>query len=122
VCDYLVVLAAAHVQVNGEIDDLLRSHHRLVGSRRDVDKLASSARIVEVSHTERQTTAVVASEDPILDPTWSVESLTLEDLVLAYMAQAEEQRREVVRSKVGWSPWPSSQRSRAHTYGVFTTA
>jgi ABC-2 type transport system ATP-binding protein len=101
VCDYLVVLAAAHVQVNGEIDDLLGSHHRLIGSRRDVDNLPPSARIVEVSHTERQTTMVVASDDPILDPTWSVEPLTLEDLVLAYMAQAEEQRRELVRTKVG---------------------
>lgn len=103
VCDYLVVLAAARVQVNGEIDDLLSSHHRLIGSRRDVDNLPSSARVVEVSHTERQTTVVVASEEPILDPTWSIEPLTLEDLVLAYMAQAEEQRRELVRSKVGES-------------------
>jgi ABC-2 type transport system ATP-binding protein len=103
VCDYLVVLAAARVQVNGEIDDLLRSHHRLLGSRRGVDSLPSSARVIEVSHTERQTTVVVASEDPILDPTWSVEPLTLEDLVLAYMAQAEEQRRELVRTKVAES-------------------
>jgi ABC-2 type transport system ATP-binding protein len=103
VCDYLVVLAAAQVQVNGEIDELLTSHHRLVGSRRDVDTLAPSARVIEVSHTERQTTVVVASDDPILDPTWSVEPLTLEDMVLAYMAQAEEQRRELVRTKVGES-------------------
>ena len=101
VCDYLVVLAAAQVQVNGEIDDLLSSHHRLVGSRRDLDGLPSGARVVEVSHTERQTTVVVASDDPILDPTWSVERLTLEDLVLAYMARAEEERRELVRTNVG---------------------
>ena len=105
----LVVLAAAHVQVNGEIDDLLASHHRLVGTRRDLDNLPASAHVIEVSHTERQTTAVVSSEDPILDPSWSVESMTLEDLVLAYMAQAEEQRRELVRTKVGammtWFAW-----------------
>jgi ABC-2 type transport system ATP-binding protein len=98
VCDYLVVLAAARVQANGEIEDLLASHHRLVGTRRDLDTLPASAHVVEVSHTERQTTVVVASDDPILDPTWSVEPLTLEDLVLAYMSQAEEQRRELVRT------------------------
>ncbi len=103
VCDYLVVLAAARVQVNGEIDDLLRSHHRLVGARRDLDDLPASARVIEVSHTERQTTAVVASSDPILDPAWSVEQLTLEDMVLAYMAQAEGQRRDQVRTKVAQS-------------------
>ena len=101
VCDYLVVLAAAHVQVNGEIDQLLASHHRLIGNRRDLDTLPASARVIEVSHTERQTTAIVASEDPILDPSWSVEAMTMEDLVLAYMAQAEEQRRDLVRTKVG---------------------
>jgi ABC-2 type transport system ATP-binding protein len=98
VCDYLVVLAAARVQANGEIEDLLASHHRLVGTRRDLDTLPASVHVVEVSHTERQTTVVVASDDPILDPTWSVEPLTLEDLVLAYMSQAEEQRRELVRT------------------------
>jgi|HubBroStandDraft_5_1064220.scaffolds.fasta_scaffold181823_2 ABC-2 type transport system ATP-binding protein len=103
VCDYLVVLAAARVQANGEIEDLLASHHRLVGTRRDLDSLPTSAHVVEVSHTERQTTVVVASDDPILDPTWSVEPLTLEDLVLAYMSQAEEQRRELVRTKGGAS-------------------
>jgi ABC-2 type transport system ATP-binding protein len=103
VCDYLVVLAAARVQANGEIEDLLATHHRLVGTRRDLDTLPASSHVVEVSHTERQTTVVVASDDPILDPTWSVEPLTLEDLVLAYMSQAEERRRELVRTKGGES-------------------
>jgi ABC-2 type transport system ATP-binding protein len=99
VCDYLVVLASARVQVNGEIDDLLASHHRLVGTRRDLDNLPESARVIEVSHTDRQTTVIASSADPILDPSWSVEEMTLEDLVLAYMGQAEDQRRELVRSK-----------------------
>ncbi|MGB8195725.1 MAG: ABC transporter ATP-binding protein [Acidimicrobiales bacterium] len=103
VCDYLVVLAAARVQASGGIEDLLASHHRLVGTRRDLDTLPASAHVVEVSHTERQTTVVVASDDPILDPTWSVEALTLEDLVLAYMSQAEDQRRQLVRAKGGAS-------------------
>jgi len=99
VCDYLVVLAASRVQVNGEIDDLLASHHRLVGTREDFDRLPDSVRVIEVSHVERQTTVTIASDDPILDPAWSVEELTLEDLVLSYMSQAEGQRRELVRVK-----------------------
>ena len=32
VCDYLVVLAASRVQVAGDVDALLASHHRLVGA------------------------------------------------------------------------------------------
>ncbi len=101
VCDYLVVLAASRVQVSGEIDELLSTHHRLIGPRRDLDSFPETVRVIESSHTERQTTATVRSVDPILDPAWSVESLSMEDLVLAYMGQAEEQRRELVRSKGG---------------------
>ena len=35
-CDYLVVLVDSRVQVAGDIDELLASHHRLTGPRRDV--------------------------------------------------------------------------------------
>jgi ABC-2 type transport system ATP-binding protein len=101
VCDYLVVLAASRVQVNGEIDDLLASHYRLVGTRQAFDHLPDSVHVIEESHVERQTTVTVTSVDPILDPAWSVEEMTLEDLVLAYMSQAEEQRRDLVRAKGG---------------------
>ncbi len=101
VCDYLVVLAASRVQVNGEIDDLLASHHRLVGTRQAFDNLPASAHVIESSHTDRQTTATVWSAEPVLDPAWSIETVTLEDLVLAYMSQAEDQRRQLVRSKGG---------------------
>lgn len=101
VCDYLVVLAASRVQVSGDIDELLSTHHRLVGPRRDLDNLPDTVQVIESSSTDRQTTATVRSVDPILDPAWSVETLTMEDLVLAYMGQAEEQRRDLVRSKGG---------------------
>jgi ABC-2 type transport system ATP-binding protein len=101
VSDYLVVLAASQVQVNGDIEELLATHHRLVGSRREIDNFPDAVQVIESSHTERQSTVTVRSVDPILDPTWSVESLTLEDLVLAYMSQAEVQRRDLVRTNGG---------------------
>ena len=88
VCDYLVVLVSSRVQLAGEVDDLLASHHRLVGPRHDVDALPSDQHVIEESHTDRQSTLLVRSEGPILDPSWSVEQLDLEDLVLAYMGQA----------------------------------
>ena len=89
VCDYLVVLAASRVQVNGDIDELLSTHRRLVGPRSELDNFSDTVRVIESSHTDRQTTVTVMSVEPILD------------LVLAYMAQAEEQRRDLVRSKGG---------------------
>lgn len=101
VCDYLVVLAASRVQVNGEIDELLSTHHRLIGTPRDLENLPDTVQVIESSSTDRQTTATVRSADPIMDPAWSIESVTMEDLVLAYMGQAEEQRRDLVRSRGG---------------------
>ncbi len=89
VCDYLVILVASRVQLTGPIDDLLASHHRLVGPRRNLDSLPPGD-VIEASHTDRQSTLVVRGDDPILDPTWTVEQVGLEDLVLAYMRQGQE--------------------------------
>jgi ABC-2 type transport system ATP-binding protein len=88
VCDYLVVLVASRVQIAGEVDDLLGTHHRLTGPRHDVEALPGNQYVIEESHTDRQSTLVVRSDGPVLDPSWTVEQVDLEDLVLAYMGQA----------------------------------
>jgi ABC-2 type transport system ATP-binding protein len=90
VCDYLVVLVSSHVQLSGDVGELLASHKRLSGPRRDPATLSRSFQIVEESHTERQTTLLVRTGDPILDPAWTVKPVTLEDLVLVYMSQAHD--------------------------------
>jgi ABC-2 type transport system ATP-binding protein len=93
VCDYLVVLVGSRVQVAGDIDSLLATHHRLTGPRHDRGALPSDQQVIGESHTDRQSTLIVRTESPILDPGWSVEQLDLEDLVLAYMSRAIGQGR-----------------------------
>ncbi len=88
VCEYLIVLVSSHVQVAGEIEGLLASHHRLTGPRRDLGTLPASQEIIEATHTDRQSTLIVRTDQPILDPSWTVEQIGLEDLVLAYMGRA----------------------------------
>lgn len=88
VCDYLAVLVASRVQVAGEIDALLTVHHRLSAPRRDGLRLPTDWEVIERSDTERQSTLVIRHDEPILDPTWTVEQMDLEDLVLAYMSRA----------------------------------
>jgi len=88
VCDYLVVLVASRVQVAGEIDDLLATHHRLCAPRRDGVRPPSDWEVIEASDTDRQRTLIVRHTQPVLDPSWTVEQLSLEDLVLAYMGRA----------------------------------
>jgi len=88
VCDYLVLLVASHIQLAGEITELLATHHRLSGSRRDPRSLPSSHEVIEESHTDKQSTFLVRTDQPILDPAWTVRPVTLDELVLAYMGQA----------------------------------
>jgi ABC-2 type transport system ATP-binding protein len=88
VCDYLVVLVASRVQIAGPVDELLASHRRLIGATRDPATLPANQEVIEASHTERQTTMLIRTDDPVHDPGWTVEEVGLEDLVLAYMGQA----------------------------------
>jgi ABC-2 type transport system ATP-binding protein len=88
VCDYLVVLVAGRVALAGEVDELLASHHRLIGARRDTATMPRSQSVIEASHIDKQSTLLVRTEAPILDPAWTVTPVTLEDVVLAYMRQA----------------------------------
>ncbi|ROO86381.1 ABC-2 type transport system ATP-binding protein [Actinocorallia herbida] len=96
-CDHLVVLVASRVQVCGEVEELLATHHRLTGPRRDADRLPADQHVVSASHTDRQSTFVVRTSGPILDPAWKVSGVDLEDLVLAYMsADAQAPARPVL--------------------------
>ena len=88
VCDYLVVLVGSRVRVAGPVDELLATHHLLSGPRRDPDTLPAGQRVISASHTDRQSTLLVHTIDPVLDPAWTVSEVDLEDLVLAYMSQA----------------------------------
>jgi ABC-2 type transport system ATP-binding protein len=90
VCDYMVVLVSGHVAVAGVVDDLLQSHHRITGARRSPDSLPAGQTAIEASHTERQSTMLIRSEGPIIDPSWMVTAVTLDDVVLAYMRQARD--------------------------------
>ena len=87
VCDYLVVLVASRVQVAGEVSELLSSHHRLSGPRRDARSLPANQEIIEESHADKQSTFLVRTSDPVHDPAWTVRPVTLDDLVIAYMSR-----------------------------------
>lgn len=93
VCDYLIVLVDSRLQVAGEVDDLLATHRRLIGPRRDQGSLPTGQDVIEESHTDRQSTMLVRCDGPVLDPAWTVEELSLEDIVLAYMGHASSVRR-----------------------------
>ena len=93
VCDYLIVLHAARVQVLGTVDDLVAGHRQLVGPRHDGGPLGGVATVVRASHTDRQSTLLVRTDGPITDPSWTVREVGLEDVILAYLADGETTTR-----------------------------
>ncbi|MEV4251387.1 ABC transporter ATP-binding protein [Streptosporangium canum] len=95
VCDFLIVLVDSRVQVAGEVEQLLATHHRLTGPRRDPDRLPADQHVVCARHTDRQSTYVIRTDAPIHDPAWTVTQLSLEDLVLAYMEKRTAENRRV---------------------------
>jgi ABC-2 type transport system ATP-binding protein len=86
VCDYLIVLSSARVQVLGEVEELLATHRVLTGPRTDRDHVPGWE-VISSTHTERQSTFFVRGTTQILDPAWTAHEVSLEDLVLAYLAQ-----------------------------------
>jgi len=88
VCDYLIVLVGSRVRVAGPVEELLAAHHLLSGPRRDTATLPDGLEVISASHTDVQTTLLVHTSGPVLDPAWTMSEVGLEDLVLAYMSQA----------------------------------
>ncbi|HLB17690.1 MAG TPA: ABC transporter ATP-binding protein [Gaiellaceae bacterium] len=87
VCDHLVLLSRARVQLVGEIEEIVAAHRLLIGPRCEPGSLARVEAIVQESHTERQSTLLVRANGHLYDARWTVSEVDLEEIVLAYLAQ-----------------------------------
>jgi len=90
ICDYMIILSASRVQVASDIDELLQSHKWLIGPREHAQDIIRSYTVIEESHSERQSRLLVNSQRPIQEPIWQIKDTSLEDIVLAYLAQPDE--------------------------------
>ncbi|MEU5978384.1 ABC transporter ATP-binding protein [Streptomyces sp. NPDC047315] len=90
VCDHLVVLSDARVQLAGDTRDLLARHARLVVPRHQLDRLPSGIEVISADHGTTHTTALVRAAGR---PRWAdnpVEPVSLEELVLGYLTRATD--------------------------------
>jgi ABC-2 type transport system ATP-binding protein len=62
-----------------------------VGPRRAANEIEPGLTVVKATETARQTRLLVRVDGPVLDPSWEVTEVGLEDIVLAYMEQEEAQ-------------------------------
>jgi ABC-2 type transport system ATP-binding protein len=85
VCDHLILLAASRTQLCGDIDGILGMHRMLVGPRRRIAEAGPGLTVIKSTQTARQTRLLVRLTGPVLDPSWEVTEVGLEDIVVAYM-------------------------------------
>jgi ABC-2 type transport system ATP-binding protein len=86
VCDHIVLLTDGAVRLEGNVEQLLESHRLLTGPRRPLGSIRGVREIVRERHSGRQLTLLTVVDGPIVDPSWTVERVSLEELLLAYMA------------------------------------
>jgi ABC-2 type transport system ATP-binding protein len=98
VCDFLVILAAGGVQLAGGIEQILASHRLLTGPRRDPAGIARAHAVIQESHSERQTTLLVRTNGHLADPSWRIDEVGLEEIVLAYLGQQTADRMREPRA------------------------
>jgi ABC-2 type transport system ATP-binding protein len=88
VCDHLILLAAARVQLCGDTAEILAGHKILVGPKKDTVPLERDHTVVQATTAGRQSTLLVRLGGPLLDPAYQAEDVSLEELILGYMGAA----------------------------------
>ncbi len=85
ICDRLVIINQGMLQVSGDLEELLGSHHLLTGPRLGEGVRPPGVEVVKEQHSERQSSFWVRGEPPALPAGWRAERLALEELVIAYL-------------------------------------
>ncbi len=85
VADHLVVLAQGHVQMGGEIDQLLADHALWSGPVSEVEHVKTLASVVHTEVAERYARLVVRTTAGKPPSGWEADRVTIEELVLAYL-------------------------------------
>ncbi len=86
VADYLILMSRGSVQVAGEVDNLLASHHVLTGPAAEAGRYAERSCVVHARHGAAQAHLLVRTgpTDPV-PPGWDAHPVSLEELTLAYL-------------------------------------
>jgi ABC-2 type transport system ATP-binding protein len=86
VSDHIVLLGDGRVRLEGSAEELISTHRLLTGAARPLGRIPGVEEIVRKRYSGRQMTLLVRIDGRVVDPSWSVDEIGLEDLLLAYMA------------------------------------
>ena len=104
VCERIALLCDGTVKLEGTVEELLASHRLLTGARRPLGRIRGVEEVVRARHSGRQLTLLVRTNGAVVDPTWSVDEIGLEDMLLAYMTPEElpTPERRQPRRRLRW--------------------
>ena len=90
--DHLLLLGRGRCRLEGDVEELISQHVRLIGPACDAPPVDGT--VVQAVHSERQSTFLVRTllghQTPVAAP-WQAQPVSLEDLVLAYLKQKKGQ-------------------------------
>ena len=90
VCDYLIILSAAQVQIAGDIAGIVRTHAVLTGPREGVAALSATHTVIDTLEGGLRATLLARGDGPtpVMAPAgWEARPATLEEIVLGYLGQ-----------------------------------
>jgi ABC-2 type transport system ATP-binding protein len=93
IADHIVLLSEGRVRLDGNVEELLTSHRLLTGAGRPLGRIGGVDEIVRKRSSGRQMTLLARLSAPVVDPSWSVDEIGLEELLLAYMAPEQLPKR-----------------------------
>lgn len=87
VCDYLIIVSASRIQFAGTTRQLLQIHQQLIVSDEDLATLRKIHTVLLVRSSGQMHTVVVRAGSSLEGP-WTRQPVSLEEIILAYLAQA----------------------------------
>jgi ABC-2 type transport system ATP-binding protein len=85
VCDHLIVIRGGRLRLAGELDELMGEHCWVAGAREQTERMPAGVEVINASHHDRHSRLLVRTKQPLLNPSLTVSSVDVEDLVMAYL-------------------------------------
>jgi ABC-2 type transport system ATP-binding protein len=98
VSDHVIVLASGQTQLCDNIEPVLREHLLLVGRRENSNTLGEGITVINETHSAKQSTLLVRLDKSAKVPAhWQRHEPNIEEIILAYMGQAQQRYEEAVK-------------------------
>ena len=93
ICDSLILLSASRLQLAGDVESLLQEHHWVVCPFEEQEEAQEMGQVLQVILSKRSCKLMIRSNSLQSRPGWDTQEVSLEDMILAYLALSETSQR-----------------------------